>query len=197
MNIPYSVFIYRPLIRPWFGNRRRFTSCLGWGLPTTQCQSRCTVNLDIRKSQDLWLCPSQHLGGTLCKDGKFDLILCNDSWRVTSCNLWSTFDNVVFYPETPSCWPKELVDSCGCSFFPVLSRFLISFDFIWFPMLSICVDWSFSGIKDCLYIPDLHRPLLNSISGSLATSGMALICFSFHRNPGKGVNWGPGISSIW
>lgn len=42
--------------------------------------------------------------------------------------------------------------------------------------------------EDCLYIPDLHRPLLKSISGSLAASGMALICFSFHRR-GKGGNW--------
>ncbi|CAL1169530.1 unnamed protein product [Cladocopium goreaui] len=48
---------------------------------------------------------------------------------------------------------------------------------------TLCQDGKFDLIlcNDCLYIPDLHRPLLKSISGSLAASGMALICFSFHR----------------
>ena len=71
----------------------------------------------------------------------------------------ATFDNVV-YPETPSCRIESL----------------------WIHRVPNRVP------EDCLYIPDLHRPLLKSISGSLAASGMALICFSFHRR-GKGGNW--------
>ncbi|CAJ1383268.1 unnamed protein product [Effrenium voratum] len=35
--------------------------------------------------------------------------------------------------------------------------------------------------NDCLYIPDLHRPLLQSLFQCLSPTGTVLVCFSLHR----------------
>eukprot|EP00438_Fugacium_kawagutii_P028001 Skav212565 [mRNA] locus=scaffold2183:37832:38125:- [translate_table: standard] len=41
--------------------------------------------------------------------------------------------------------------------------------------------------NDCLYIPDLHEDLLDSICNSLSPEGVALICFSFHQTAPESV----------
>ncbi|CAE8743944.1 unnamed protein product [Polarella glacialis] len=56
----------------------------------------------------------------------------------------------------------------------------------------LCSEGAFDLLLccDCLYIPDLHGPLLDTICGCLSSAGVALVCFSLHRTAPKTVIFG-------
>ena len=49
---------------------------------------------------------------------------------------------------------------------------------------ALCAEGRFDLVIccDCLYIPSLHRPLVQTLAGCLAEAGVAFVCFSLHGN---------------
>lgn len=110
MSILYSVFIYMRLMQ----HRMIWQSqafCLMFGVRivhhSEHWSHRCRPVRNQQVTRSL-----EHPGGTLCQDGKFDLILCNDAWR-----------RKMSQPLTMWCVPKHQVAelrACGFTGFPIV-----------------------------------------------------------------------------